>query len=361
MLINPLPSRLYHMASNASFNVTYLEGYIESTAQLPAELQRILNTIKVLDERSVELSDTIMRAVEAFLALPQLYKHKGDEALTNSIKAAEKEIQDKQAMLLQFADEKVGLAQHAYDLLELHCSELLTVLDDFEGEFKANGQFDLEFVAPYSLGGPPTSDAPRRSHKGEIWDGPNDTPTAGSAPRKHPPGSQKSAAHKRIRELDDGSGTPHTAGRHGHGPAHTLSKRKTNQAMGSMAVPGGGPVVEELAGGGGGEGSSGVPHGDEQVALSFINAPPAGLKHAHHAPQVPGRLLTHNDINDELRERHAELYWPADGLWYLIEIQSVDIPSKKAGIVYFTGETEELDLDEIINEGHLSLMPKHGN
>eukprot|EP00983_Pelagomonas_calceolata_P121152 1160774-Pelagomonas_calceolata.AAC.5 len=32
-------------------------------------------------------------------------------------------------------------------------------------------------------------------------------------------------------------------------------------------------------------------------------------------------MLTSKDISPNLKGRHAELFWPADGNWYLIEIQ----------------------------------------
>lgn len=37
--------------------------------------------------------------------------------------------------------------------------------------------------------------------------------------------------------------------------------------------------------------------------------------------QVPGRLLVESDIGPALKGRHAELWWPDDASWYLIEIQ----------------------------------------
>jgi len=33
----------------------------------------------------------------------------------------------------------------------------------------------------------------------------------------------------------------------------------------------------------------------------------------------------------------------------------VDLANRKAHIMYMTGEAEELDLDEIVKEGHLTL------
>mmetsp|Transcript_9953 Transcript_9953/g.18792 ORF Transcript_9953/g.18792 Transcript_9953/m.18792 type:complete len:239 (+) Transcript_9953:241-957(+) len=69
-----------------------------------------------------------------------------------------------------------------------------------------------------------------------------------------------------------------------------------------------------------------------------------------------GRLLTDNDIGNDLRGRQAELFWPDDNLWYLIEIQNINVRQKQAKIMYTDGSTEELDLDEIIRDGHMSLI-----
>ena len=46
--------------------------------------------------------------------------------------------------------------------------------------------------------------------------------------------------------------------------------------------------------------------------------------------QALGRLLTHGDINERLKGRRAELLWPDDNLWYLIEIHEVDLANHKA-------------------------------
>ncbi|QDZ22681.1 alfin-like PHD finger protein [Chloropicon primus] len=77
---------------------------------------------------------------------------------------------------------------------------------------------------------------------------------------------------------------------------------------------------------------------------------------ASATPLGIGRLLTDNDVNLDLRGRQAELFWPDDNLWYLIEIQNVNVRQKQAKIMYTDGSTEELDLEEIIRDGHMSLI-----
>lgn len=48
----------------------YLEQFVESTVTLPAELQRVLNTIKFLDDKSNALRDAVARQTDALIAMP---------------------------------------------------------------------------------------------------------------------------------------------------------------------------------------------------------------------------------------------------------------------------------------------------
>lgn len=41
----------------------------------------------------------------------------------------------------------------------------------------------------------------------------------------------------------------------------------------------------------------------------------------------------------------------------MVRIQYVDIVNKTARITYMSGEVEDLDMNEIASEGHLSLLP----
>jgi hypothetical protein len=77
---------------------------------------------------------------------------------------------------------------------------------------------------------------------------------------------------------------------------------------------------------------------------------------ASATPLGLGRLLTRADIGLDLRGRQAELFWPDDNLWYLIEIQNINVRQEQAKIMYTDGSTEELDLEEIIRDGHMSLI-----
>ena len=109
------------------------------------------------------------------------------------------------------------------------------------------------------------------------------------------------------------------------------------------------------AGGGGGKANG----GKKRKAADAADAPATELKaRASSEPLGTGRKLVEKDVNANLKGRQAELYWPDDNLWYLVEILAVNQKGKKATIQYTTGETEELELGEIIRDGHMSLITK---
>lgn len=96
--------------------------------------------------------------------------------------------------------------------------------------------------------------------------------------------------------------------------------------------------------------------------------------------QPSGRIIRPNELTTALCGKKAELYWPDDGKWYLVEIQSIDMDTKMAkyvfsvlycevdGSVYFTNllyncrvryatnEEEELNLLEVIEDNQMSLL-----
>lgn len=61
--------------------------------------------------------------------------------------------------------------------------------------------------------------------------------------------------------------------------------------------------------------------------VPFMKPPPDGYKSSAQRPQAQhGRYLVASDISQALVGRHAELFWPDDNLWYLIEIQEASVP-----------------------------------
>ncbi|PNH11332.1 hypothetical protein TSOC_001839 [Tetrabaena socialis] len=134
--------------SGLGANVMYLETFVESSTLLPTELQRILSTIKALDDKCNDLSAEAHAGVSMLLAMPPAHQQPPGaspeyEELAARVGAAQK-------LLVQFADEKVQLAQQAHDLLEVHALELERVTDDLDKELRKNNP-DLDYLQDYSL------------------------------------------------------------------------------------------------------------------------------------------------------------------------------------------------------------------
>ena len=94
----------------------------------------------------------------------------------------------------------------------------------------------------------------------------------------------------------------------------------------------------------------------EVVERRLMNTIPPGLNASSRQLQRPGQMLQYADITPALRGRLAESWWPDDNLWYLIEIQDVNVHDLTADIMYITGETEILELKDIVKEQHMSLI-----
>lgn len=284
-------------------NTIYLESYIESTASLPPELQRILATIKSLDEACIEVQEEIQKSLEEVLA----GKPAHDQAAVSQLQS---KLDADHQRLLQMMDERLQLAYQAYDLLDMHIVDLDQVLEEFDAELQANQALNpsvsSDLYASYDH-------QPKKGKFDMGWEGMLDGPQV----------SLKHAAQKgkRPRDVDEGTATSH----------------KKNYGSGGLNAQ----VESDFV--------------DEEVE-GFLNPPLPGLANASKDLQRPGRMLMVPDIHPNLRGRQAELYWPDDELWYVIEIHSVDVANRTAKIMYRTGETEVLNLDEIIREGHMSLI-----
>ena len=350
--------------SNAP-NIIYLEAYIESTTALPPELQRILNTIKALDEKCADLTEVMGQSVSQLLSMAP--HHQQSSVSEEYIQACQR-VEHVKALLLQFAEEKVQLSQQAYDLVEMHALQLEQTIDDFESDLRAQGMLDgssnplLNDLYIPSLLETPRGRTPKLE---EQWPLPTPIERLDSslpgfglvsaanlpvvAPPQQPPPPPlpppqplpqplqlkkhlQNAAQKGKRQRDeDGS---------------SLYKKQKHT---STAFLSGMPSFDD--------GLYAQPTFEQEVQVGFLNPPPAGFKASAPMPQAPGRYLYHHDITPDLKGRHAELFWPDDSLWYLIEIQDVDVAKKTAQIVYTTGEVEELNLDEIASDMHMIIIP----
>jgi len=49
---------------------------------------------------------------------------------------------------------------------------------------------------------------------------------------------------------------------------------------------------------------------------------------------MPGRPLRDSDISPSLEGQRAEMFWPDDNLWYLVEIATVDMRTHQVRITY---------------------------
>ncbi|KAL4436766.1 hypothetical protein ABPG75_003905 [Micractinium tetrahymenae] len=97
----------------------------------------------------------------------------------------------------------------------------------------------------------------------------------------------------------------------------------------------------------------------QAAALAAFEEPNSFVRPGYQAADQPlptGRLLTEADVSPALTGRQAELFWPDDGKWYLIQFNAIYMDSRKADVQYATGEFEQLDLDEVIRDGHCSLL-----
>lgn len=70
----------------------------------------------------------------------------------------------------------------------------------------------------------------------------------------------------------------------------------------------------------------------------------------------PGRILSLGDDYSKLHEKKVELMWPDDGYWYRAIVQHVKPEEHRAYVLYVGGEYEDMDLDEIAQEGHCNIL-----
>ncbi|KAI8468907.1 MAG: hypothetical protein J3K34DRAFT_522566 [Monoraphidium minutum] len=108
-----------------------------------------------------------------------------------------------------------------------------------------------------------------------------------------------------------------------------------------------------------GPGGAGAPAVSRLPPVPFKDMPASANGSQHPDPR--GRRLGYEDITPRLQGKYTELYWPDDALWYLVYIDRIDVRAKTANIIYYPSEElEELDLDEIARDGHMSLLPQGG-
>nr|XP_023915425.1 PHD finger protein ING2 [Quercus suber] len=148
----------------------YVDDYLEYANTLPAELQRLLNTIRELDERSQSMMNQTRQQTKYCLGLASQSSKKGNNSnYTNNnnnnnnnssnnyncsnynnsngneeddaaFEKMRKDIEANQDNALSLCTEKVLLAQQAYDLIDSHVKRLDEDLNYFAEDLKQEGK-----------------------------------------------------------------------------------------------------------------------------------------------------------------------------------------------------------------------------
>ncbi|KAJ4721236.1 PHD finger protein ING [Melia azedarach] len=126
----------------------YVDDYLEYASTLPAELQRLLNTIRELDERSHSMINQTKQQTKYCLGLASQSTKKGNGSNGNEedegIEKMRKEIELNQDNALSLCTEKVLLARQAYDIIDSHIKRLDEDLNNFAEDLKQEGKIPAD-------------------------------------------------------------------------------------------------------------------------------------------------------------------------------------------------------------------------
>jgi len=321
------------------------------------------------------------------------------------------EVEEYIRLLHQWSDERVQLAQVAYEIVHTHFARTESDLMNLEAELFEKGQLGEADYGDYGTpqGGPEYD--PRVDHRSSSmhggWHGGGAGAGGGGG------GTLSRGASGQMGGLSGGGGgggggagggggglrggDPRGGGGSYHHPSEYggggnvgsedlggansgggggggggggRRSRGTSGYVGGLGGrgDGGGDVTGGGGGGGNGGGGGGGGHhhpsgppGYQGHHHSYTggwrNPPPTHLKDkSRRLQERASKFIDYVDVTRALVGKHAEMYWPDDDHWYLIEIQGVDERTRRATIMYLTGEIEELELDEIIREKHMAVM-----
>ncbi|KAL6129678.1 hypothetical protein ACLB2K_073027 [Fragaria x ananassa] len=115
----------------------YVDDYLEYASTLPAELQRLLNTIQELEERSQTMIHQTRQQTKQCLGLSKKWNMEEDEAAIDKLR---KEIESNQENAVSLCTEKVLLAKQAYYLIDSHVKRLDEDLHHFAEDLKQEGK-----------------------------------------------------------------------------------------------------------------------------------------------------------------------------------------------------------------------------
>ncbi|KAL4378149.1 hypothetical protein GQ457_02G035120 [Hibiscus cannabinus] len=123
----------------------YVDDYLEYSSTLPAELQRLLNTVRELDERSQSMINQTRQQTQYCLGLAanrgnvNSYMNNSHED-EETIEKMRKDIEASQENALSLCTEKVLMARQAYDLIDSHVKRLDEDLTYFAEDLKQEGK-----------------------------------------------------------------------------------------------------------------------------------------------------------------------------------------------------------------------------
>ncbi|CAN1167907.1 PHD finger protein ING2 [Linum perenne] len=127
----------------------YVDDYLEYASTLPAELQRLLNTIRELDDRSQSMINQTRQHTKYCLGLASQssrkvngnsYNNKNYLDEDDATERMRKEIEANQDNALSLCTEKVLMARQAHDLIDSHIKRLDEDLNNFAEDLKQEGK-----------------------------------------------------------------------------------------------------------------------------------------------------------------------------------------------------------------------------
>lgn len=79
-------------------------------------------------------------------------------------------------------------------------------------------------------------------------------------------------------------------------------------------------------------------------------------------PEVPDKslMLKLKDIRKNLVGKQLLLFWPDEGAWYRVEVLEVNARKRIAMVLYETGESEELELEDIVKNQEIAWNSEAG-
>lgn len=322
---------------------------------MPAELNRILKTIKELDLKCEDMGAQIQDNFEELMKIPAS-KMESDE-----VSSLRKRLQEDQKLLIQWSEEKVQLATQGYDLLDAHYGQLENDITELTNVLQGNGQLtddiyrdvyeDLDVMgrrsasrmnlAAYDLD--PMSSIPAMpavsNRKASI-----SGQQSGYASEEYAPG-----AESMVWEATTTTKSQTKNRRGSEAPGGGLKRRAASAAVQKAAQ-----AIADL--------EEEEPYRSPETLIPIPDPFVPGLKNFAEEPQAAGRVFTGKDISPNLVGRIAEVFWEDEGnpegnLWYLVKIEEVDMQQREASILYQNGETERaLNLDEMARKKHLRLI-----